>query len=152
MGKKEELQKIEDQMTNLKDLHKEYDVVNLDDLEKLGELKTLEAKLFTRIKQFRDKRSDNAFNGTSTQKRWFKIEAIGVGVSHKIEELEKKSNREKDSRQENREDESLHLATKANVIAYYAMLLSALAVIIAVGVAWVSVGDILLKMISPYLK
>jgi len=30
------------------------------------------------------------------------------------------------------------------------VLLSAVAVIIAVGVAWVSVGEILLKMISTY--
>ena len=70
----------------------------------------------------------------------------------KIEDgLARKEQREKDDCQEKREDESLHLATKANVIAYYAMLLSAVAVIIAVGVAWVSVGEILLKMISTHL-
>jgi len=140
MSKKQDLQKIDEQITNLSDMYGNYDVANIDDVEKLEEHKSLETNLFISIKQFRHNHGDNYFNGTSTQKRWLELE-----------ELKRKSIREKDNRQENREDESLHLATKANVIAYYAMLLSAVAVIIAVGVAWVSVGEILLKMISPYL-
>ena len=94
MSRKQDLQKIQGQITNLSDIYEKYDVANLDDFEKLEELKNLENNIYTAIKQFRHKRKDNYFNGTSTQQKWFEIEKIGAGVSNKLEQKEKKRKRE----------------------------------------------------------
>ena len=97
MSREQDLQKIDAQITDLSDMYEKHDVANLEDIEILEELKNLENNIYIAIKQFRLKRKDNYFNGTSTQRKWFEIEKIGVGVSNKLKQLERISKREKDN-------------------------------------------------------